>query len=67
MNFFKNKRIMIFVAVAIVITIILCVVIFSAIDFMGGAITSTSGSSVTSVVPIRFNFDKLKQIGIIKD
>lgn len=67
MKILKNKRIMIFFGAAILITIVLGTVVVSAINFMGGAITETSGGAETKAVPVRFNFDRLKQIGIIKD
>mgnify|MGYP001593440698 FL=1 len=63
---FKNKRIKIFSATAIAVLVILAITAFYAISFMKESITSTLDSNLKKQAPvIRFDFEKLKNIGII--
>jgi hypothetical protein len=67
LNFLKNKRIMAFLAIAIVISVTLIYAIIDSIEFMENTITTTSELGVGNKGPaVRFNFDKLKEIGIIR-
>lgn len=63
----KNKLLLSFFALAIVIAVILFVTTSSMINFMAKTIEDiTEGVKIESVTT-RFNFEKLKAIGIIKD
>lgn len=58
---------MIFYGIAAAIVIILAVAAYFAVNFMKKITTATSEARQNKTPIIKFNFDKLKEIGIIKD
>lgn len=63
----KNKRKIIFSSIAMVIFAILFFITYVTIRFMENTIETTLTSDGSAKIqPIRFDFEKLKEIGIIK-
>jgi len=58
---------MIFLVAAVVITAVLIFVMANSIGFMEETIQTTSNIEGKKTTLVRFSFDRLKQIGIIKD
>ncbi|MEK7149736.1 MAG: hypothetical protein AAB757_02075 [Patescibacteria group bacterium] len=62
-----KKRIMIFSGIAAAIVIILAIAAYFAVNFMKEITITTSEARQNKTPIIKFSFDKLKEIGIIKD